>query len=102
MKTILICSLFLSLLGCDCYRSYSGVVLDGESNEPIQGVEIYNTSKKSRLETITSVNGTYSGSIVGGFMNSCTKTHYFLFSKEGYRDTVSADSGKLIMVKESN
>ncbi len=100
MKTTLLGMLFILLLGCDCFRSYSGVVYDAETREPIEGVEVYYTSSKKRLETTTSINGTYSGSIIGGFMNSCAKTHYFLFSKEGYCDTISADSGKLFMVKQ--
>lgn len=87
------------LVSCDCFRSYQGVVYDAESGEPIEGVQIYYNTNKDKLEGITSVSGTYSGTIIGGFMNSCAKPHYFLFSKDGYRDTLAVDSGEVRMIR---
>lgn len=87
------------LTNCDCFRGYQGVVKDAETGEPIEGVEVYRTAAKTDLEAKTSTNGTYEGTIITGWV-ACRKPMYFLFSKEGYRDTLAVDSGELMMIKE--
>ncbi|MCB9190010.1 MAG: hypothetical protein H6600_06810 [Flavobacteriales bacterium] len=94
---IVLFSIFI-LVSCDCYRSYQGVVIDAETNEPIGGVEIYSSASRKYLNTTSLEDGSYSGNIVSG-MRQCFKPHYFLFTKEGYRDTLAVDSGKLLMFK---
>ena len=81
IKALFISSLFI---GCDCYKSINGVVLDNYSGQPVSGAKITIVGIE-KYRTTTDSFGKYNlGIIRSGLQCYCKLNHQVLIEKESY------------------
>jgi hypothetical protein len=85
------------LLGCDCFQSVSGTVIDSDTQLALEGVKIVNISSID-TEYLTKQDGYFEKSEIGSGFN-CPDI-VLRFEKEGYEiDTLFLGTGKEKIVK---
>ena len=78
--------LALSLSCCDCVLEGSGVILDAETNLPVDSVRIRRVSKlKTQMEFYSGEDGGFSAHYISGGLGRCPDLNLEI-SKEGYRN----------------
>lgn len=86
----------LLLLSCDCYRTAEGIIIDADSDLPVNNVQIVNDrdfelKQTDHLET-SNEEGRFSYSDISGGLFGCPDL-VLVFSKEGYyNQRISFDS----------